>query len=105
MSTFIVDDDPIGRMRSRIVHHGDGSLTVDNSQDAEPVLEDNKMRYNSVDERTRWNDFSNRVASIPLVVWWDLVKRGIADDEKALRKWLDDPENRHFRTRPGKLSR
>lgn len=105
MDSFIIDDDPIGMMRSRIHSHADGSLTVENSQDASEVIDDNKARFNTFDERSRWNDFGNRVASIPLVVWFDLVRRGIAADEKALRRWLDDPENRHFRTRPGKLSR
>lgn len=105
MSTFIVDDDPIGRMRSRIQTNADGSITVANSQDTTPVLDDNKARYNTFDERARWADNDNRVASIPLVVWWELVNKGIAQDDKALRRWLDDPENRHFRTRPGKLSR
>jgi len=42
-----------------------------------------------------------RVASIPLNVYYDLKRRGIADDPKAMKKWLNDPDNRVFRTREG----
>jgi hypothetical protein len=52
------------------------------------------------DKRTKWGDMS-RVASIPLSVYYDLKRRGIADDPVALRKWLNDGDNRVFRTREG----
>jgi hypothetical protein len=56
----------------------------------------------------RWKplpgDFNlHHVASIPLSVYMDLVQKGIAKDKEALRKWLNDPENQVFRTRPGRV--
>jgi hypothetical protein len=43
------------------------------------------------------------VASIPLSVYYELKRQGIADDPKALRKWLNQSENQAFRTREGTL--
>jgi hypothetical protein len=36
-------------------------------------------------------------------VYYDLKRRGIADDPAALKKWLNDGDNRVFRTREGTL--
>jgi hypothetical protein len=33
----------------------------------------------------------------------ELKQQGIIDDPKALRRWLNDPDNRYFRTRPGRV--
>mgnify|MGYP006213542651 CR=1 FL=1 len=43
------------------------------------------------------------VASIPIHIYWDLKKRGIADDDEAMKRWLNDSQNRFFRTRPGQV--
>ena len=78
------------------------AFRIESIQDVEPIIEYNKALYNATDERARHGDVS-RVANIPLVVWADLKRRGIMDDEKKLSAWLNDPENRMFRTRPGKV--
>ena len=36
-----------------------------------------------------------------MVVYYDLKNKGILDDPKAIKKWLNDPENKYFRTREG----
>lgn len=105
MRSRLLDFDPISKVRS-MFHGGDGGdeFTVEEVQDVTAVLDENKRAFNMYDERSRWNHEMNQVASIPLVVWEDLKRKGIADDEKALKKWLDDPDNRAFRTRPGRIS-
>jgi hypothetical protein len=45
----------------------------------------------------------SRVASIPLTVYYDLKQKGILDDQTAMKKWLNDPDNELFRTRKGKV--
>lgn len=85
-------------------HHYDeteDATYIESCMDAEPIIEANKAAFNSVDERARWADNHNRVASIPLTIYWDLKRRGIIDDQVRLKKWLNDPDNRAFRTRPG----
>jgi len=97
--------------RKSVAHaDGDGGLIIETRQDVGGILEANKREYNSHDERARWSDhmFGNKVASIPLTVIDDLNKKGIMRgfhvlDQKAFTKWLNEPDNRYFRTRPGVL--
>lgn len=79
--------------------------TVETKRDLQHVIDDNKVIFNEFDERARWrgDGGQNRVASIPDFIWYDLVKRGITRDKKAFRKWLNDPDNRAWRTRPGRV--
>lgn len=83
--------------------HDDGSVTVQTVQTVDAVAEANKQAFNQFDERTPWKGDMHRVASIPLSVYYDLKRKGILDDQVAMKKWLNDPENRVFRTRPGKV--
>ena len=69
------------------------------------IVDYNKAERNMHDERSPWKGDMHRVASIPLVLWQELQRKGIATDNKALMKWLDDPDNMAFRTRPGRLGR
>jgi hypothetical protein len=93
--------------------HSDGeTVTFEDVQDVEPIIEANKLLYNDFDERTpHKGDGFHRVASIPAVVMVELERQGIIDnawnikDERRFLRFLDDPENIYFRTRPGKLSR
>lgn len=83
----------------------DGQWYIEHQQDVEGILELNKAQYNSTDERARYKkEVFNHVARLPLVVQEDLRQKGILNDKKAFLKWLDQPENRAFRTRPGRLS-
>jgi metal-dependent HD superfamily phosphatase/phosphodiesterase len=69
-------------------------------QDVSAVIEANKQAYNDAPDRHgEWS----RVAQIPMVVYMDLKKQGILDDQAAMKKWLNDPDNRFFRTRPGTI--
>ena len=77
-----------------------GEYVIETQQNVSSIVEANKRRYN--DGTKRWGDL-NKVASIPLSVYYDLKRRGIADDPVALKKWMNDPDNRVFRTRSGNL--
>ena len=97
--------------RKSVAHaDGDGGLVIETRQDVSGIVESNKREFNSYDERAKWSDhiFGNKVASIPLTVIDDLNKKGIMRgfhvlDQKAFTKWLNEPDNRFFRTRPGVL--
>ncbi len=43
------------------------------------------------------------VAEIPMVIYQKMVREGSANDKQALRKWLNDPDNKLFRTWKGKI--
>ena len=79
---------------------GEGEYVIETVQDSTKILEANKRSYNDVSGK-----FGNhaKVASIPLSVYYELKKQGIADDPTALKKWLNQSDNEAFRTRSGTL--
>jgi hypothetical protein len=86
------------------VDETDDVVHFEERQDVTEIVEDNKHFMNATDERARYGEF-DRVASIPIGVFMELRKKGIVQDRKAFARWLDDPDNKVFRTRPGKLSK
>ncbi len=102
MEKVIFDDG----VRKQIAHDdGEGGLVIETAQDVSGIIEANKAEYNSVDYGARWGDFT-KVATIPFTVIDALNKQGImkgfeVKDTAAFKRWLNDPENRFFRTRPG----
>ena len=99
---------PVNFRQSAVHADGDGGIVIETRQDISGIIEQNKKEYNSFDERARWSDhlFGNKVASIPLTVIDDLNKQGIMRgfavlDEKRFKAWLNNSDNRVFRTRTG----
>lgn len=60
-----------------------------------------KENFANTDERARWRDGMNHVASIPLVFLQQHPE--LMHDDEALKKWLNSSENRIFRSRPGRI--
>jgi hypothetical protein len=79
-----------------------GTFKFVTEQDCTPIVEDSKAQYNNTDERARWGEWA-KVATIPLTILHSLKKQGIADDPVRMKRWLNSPENRYFRTRPGRV--
>lgn len=77
-----------------------GEYVVETVQDVTAIANANKRAYN--DTPNKYGDV-NKVASIPLSVYYELKRKGIADDPVALKRWLNDGDNRVFRTRAGTL--
>lgn len=76
-------------------------FTIHTQQDVTALVEGNKYLHNE-DTGTKFGELT-RVASIPMSIYVELKKQGIIDDQKRFRKWLNDPENRFFRTRGGRV--
>ena len=103
MDSHILDDDRQSLIEE--LHHYDeatGTAYIERVQDVESIVEANKALYNLSDGVPHFGD-GKRVASIPIVVWDELTRLGIADDPVALRAWLNDADNRAFRTLPGRV--
>ena len=77
-----------------------GEYVIETVQDVTAIADANKRQYN--DTPNKYRDV-NKVASIPLPIYYELKRKGIVDDPKALAKWLNDADNRVFRTRAGTL--
>jgi hypothetical protein len=81
---------------------GDDAIAFSREQDVTSVIEHNKAFANDAPER--WNGGEmHRVASIPLIIYQELEAKGITKDPVAFSKWLNDPDNRFFRTRGGRV--
>lgn len=86
-------------------------LHIETVQDVEPVIELNKAQFNNTDERASWTDGMQKVATIPLHILEDLMAKGIlvpgkqgdGNGNKRFKAWLNDRDNRFFRTRPGRV--
>lgn len=104
MYSRLFDEDPLGGTRT--IFHFDPeteAITLETQSDVTAAVEANRWLHNQYDERANWKGDIHRVASIPMALYYDLKAKGIIDDEKALSKWLNDSENRFFRTRPGRV--
>jgi putative lipase involved disintegration of autophagic bodies len=78
----------------------DDSIVIATSQDVTAIIEANKRAANAVDKHQRYGEWS-KVASIPMSVYHDLKQQGIADDPARFKRWLNDGDNKYFRTRGG----
>lgn len=88
-------------------HDIDGKHFIETRQDIGHIIESNKAQFNAIDEKAKWGEWT-KIASIPNVVIDDLNKQGIMRgfavlDEKRFRAFLNNPDNRFFRTRPGQV--
>lgn len=101
MTKHLITSDAVMRTKTEMEFDGD-NIIVHNSQDAEPIIEQNKRLYTLNDGYSR-SRLTRRVAQIPMLVYLDLVKRGVTKDPKAFSRWLNDPDNRYFRTAPGRV--
>ena len=102
MSTRLLNADPDLGI-TRLFHYDEASdtTTIETVQDVQDLVADSRAIFNSTDERANWKGDMHRVATIPLSVYFDLKNKGITKDPKAMKAWLNSPDNRHFRTRPG----
>ena len=82
-------------------------LHITRTQDVQPILEANKRAFN--DARGFKSEVFNKKASIPLVILekW-LADKGITYqeftiDDKILKRFLNDPDNKFCLTRKGKM--
>lgn len=93
--------------------NNDGTATINTYQDVQPIIEKNKKDFNNYGDKLTFGKASGMgsdngvtVASIPTNVWeiWCEETNGaIKKDEKLLKKYLNDPDNKYFRTTPTRI--
>jgi|SRR5579864_1224531 len=94
--------------RTRVVRDADTGLPlIVNDQHVTPIVDDCKRAASMVDRheqrrrRTRGAGIV-QVAEIPFVIWNQLQRLGIAQDQQALMKWLSRRDSRAFRVDDGR---
>jgi hypothetical protein len=73
---------------------------LESVQDVTSIVEANKALASHTPGK-EWR----HTAQIPLVIYYELKRKGITDDPVAFAKWLDDRDNQVFRIWKGKLGR
>jgi hypothetical protein len=104
MHTKLFDINPVTGTRK--MWHYDAEkdeATIETIIDATQIVSDNKDRFNSFDEKANWKGDMHHVASIPMALFYQMKAEGKLDDEAYMKRWLNDPDNRAFRTRPGEV--
>lgn len=85
-----------------------GEVALQTDWDVAPIVEACKASFNAIDERAGWKGDMHHVARIPRWVIeheWRVNRRNMLTDREYVAHWCDQPENRAFRTRPGRVSR
>ena len=101
MTKRLLNDDAFTGVKTYYNYDADkDEAIISKEQDVSAIIEANKAEFNAAPER--WGEWT-KVGSIPLSVYYELERQGILNDQKAMAKWLNDPDNRAFRTRPGTI--
>ena len=84
---------------SQVFHYDPGTemSTITTEQEIDPITYCNRFLSNEQGKRFAKSGIT-KVASIPLGVYYDLKRKGIVDDQVAFRRWMNDSDNRVFRT-------
>lgn len=95
--------DPVTGL-TRWFHYDDDTdqCTIETTQNVEGILDDSKRSFNRYGKTARWGD-GDKVANIPMSVYSQWCAKGQLGDQKVIRDWINDPANKHFRTRPGRV--
>jgi hypothetical protein len=106
-TTLLFDRDPVTRSVELFHYdHTNDKFYIESKQDVTALIENNKAVQNDDSGTFAGNRKSEmrRVASIPLNVLYDLKRQwreqGLSWEERqaAMKRWLNDPDNRFFRT-------
>ena len=104
MHTKLFDINPVTGTRK--MWHYDAEkdeATIETIIDATQIVSDNKDRFNSFDEKANWKGDMHHIASIPMALFYQMKAEGKLEDQAYMKRWLNDPDNRAFRTRPGEV--
>jgi hypothetical protein len=91
---------------------GEGGLIIETKLNLSDFAEATKQVYKENSGSKGWGDTpydpKNHIACIPPEIIGDLNKKNIMKgyqviDMPALKRWLNDPDNRIFRTRGGQI--
>lgn len=112
MNGRLLESDPISKRRRTFhANHDATDIVVYTESDVTDIVEENKARYATVDERARYggDGWGPLMAKIPLdilMLWQrEWAENGLAphEIEVDLARKLDDRDNLFMRTRPGRI--
>lgn len=107
MKPLTISADPALQKVVQFHDLNDGRFAVDTVFDVEPIVDENTAVRNA--QPDGWKGREHLVASIPMPIWqalrmtWKALGLSTADQQAALKRWLNDPDNAKFRTKRGRL--
>ncbi len=75
--------------------------TITSEQNVDQLIAVNKMLYN--EQGKKFGKDGTVVASVPMSIFHEWQRDGKLHDQKWLFRWLNDPDNRVFRTHAAHL--
>ena len=85
-----------------VLTNPDGSMTLRTDYPIQPTIDTNRAQRNLA--RNDWAGDYHQVASIPLNVFHDqLAEAARQNDQRYLSRWLNDADNRAWRTKEGSV--
>tara|TARA_R100000963_G_scaffold34772_2_gene29572 strand:+ start:1666 stop:1980 length:315 start_codon:yes stop_codon:yes gene_type:complete len=104
MGKRVMDRDPVtGKETVFHWNEHDDNYAVEDRQDVTGIIKDATAKRNETDRNTRYGNGMTQVASIPMNMYHDWVRKGYTKDQKKMKKLLNSPDLRKFRTRQGKV--
>jgi len=101
MSRLRYSSDPLTGTQHYVQYDaGEDAIHWTSEQDVQGLVAFNREMFNEAP--ARWKD-GQHVAFLPDIFVMKLMREGILHDSKRLKRWLNDPDHRAFRTRPGTL--
>lgn len=93
----LLDHDPMTGVSQTFHMDVDGKMTLRTTQDDTAIRAVCEAERNSHIKNEKIGEF-RRVASIPVTVQYDLIRRGIWGNQKQMRWWLGTVEAAPYRT-------
>lgn len=102
MSERLIGGNPLSGSREYFTYEPiTDSVVIKTVEDVSPALSANQALRQL--QTGNWRGDMHLVASIPLGIADDLIRRGILYDQKKMRKWLNDRDNSMMRVKEGRL--
>lgn len=95
-------------LKTSTLHFNEGGMVYETKHKIDGILNNNKAQANDYQPGKLIGDtqrHKQKVADIPTALYFELVQKfgQPKDNPKAWRKWLNDPDNRFFRTGGGNV--
>lgn len=96
----LFDHDPATGRTVWLRDNGDGTTTAKTDYPHTAVIDDNTALRNALN--AGWKGDYHRVASVPLNIFHDQIAEAAKQgDNRYLSRWLNDSDNRAWRTKDG----
>jgi hypothetical protein len=96
--SFVLSHDSLTGTMQKMHFTTDNKIVLETTAQIDEIAERAKAARNEISRTEKLPDGMVRVASLPMLVYLDLKKKGILQDRTALRKWLASEEAAPFRT-------